>query len=157
METKRYLITDPCYLYPEYEKWNALMDDTILDDKRWTEVFNRNVQDDLIKRYGVEAVVASTGFGDWTNDMKTVDKTAVVEQSFFYADAGMVVIMEATPEIESEFSDVTMAIVEVTSDQPIHAEIQEDPDWSMVRIFAGNTLVAKSSEYTSPWDDDGWD
>ena len=82
------IITDPCYLMRD-EHWQHYCDMEFSKDPIGLDNYLRQYHN-----FG-EVIAADTGFGDWDNEVFTVDDSNTVLGEFT-ADAGMVCVMTAS-------------------------------------------------------------
>lgn len=139
---KTLIITDPCYLIKDSE-W----DDTCRycfrneEGKNQTKElvkFRKFIQELLrINSGDKKAVAGDTGFGDWCNE---------IDGQQFYADSGMVCVVEYTNKLkkyldkENILLPIGVAYVEV-DDNATYKIDTSNPNWSVVRIHSGNELI----------------
>lgn len=159
---KKYMITDPCYLYnteEENERWRTFGDSKRFGED-WLDAFERDILDDLKSQFDVPMVLGSTGFGDWSNTMFSESPHAKIVERSFAADTGQVMIVELTPEVEKAWmgDGFGRAIVEIDFDGEIELEIKEDPDWSVAYIYGDGEVLAHSmlTIRDFPEDDEEW-
>lgn len=126
----KYLVTDPCYIV-EDEMWDKLCDkaDELThhaQGNEWCEAFNELVENHLKELYGI-AYVASTGYGDWSNE---------IDGKSFVADAGMVTVVPADKipqKIYEDYNNRLGAIVEVADDAEVVLDTSNS-EWTVVKV-----------------------
>lgn len=104
MVKKQYIITDPCYILDDVTWDNACKE--VFDDKSdQYERFNSRITDELNKLAGTtDAQATDTGFGDWENLIHCSNDNKVLNEDF-YADSGMVCVVEYTDTIKKALAD----------------------------------------------------
>ena len=137
---KKVLVTDPCYLISDSD-WSNVCDYCFKkdgDEEKALEKFNQMITDLLRLNSGDEKAIADrTGFGDWTNS---------INDKMFYADSGMVCVVEDTEKLENYLTDkgidlpTGVAHLEVEDDAEYKINT-ENPNWSVVEITSGDELI----------------
>ena len=121
------IVTDPCYLILNKD-WDKLCNEYLTGgDKQYTnfasavESFLRDISGDKF------AVAGDTGFGDWSNE---------IDEQAFYADSGMVCVVEETEKLKEYLGGFKFGLgARLTVNQSATYEIdQSNPDWSIVRV-----------------------
>ena len=121
---KTIIVTDPCY---------------ILDDKTWDELGNKYGWDDeFVDKLGEKlreisgddkAVVGTTGFGDWENE---------IAGHSFYADSGLVCVVKETEALKDYLKELLplggAARLEVPEDAFYELNFM-NPHWTKVIIW----------------------
>lgn len=88
VEQDTLIITDPCYFIREESDWSLFCTDKCFKD----EMACQETLSDL--GFG-ECICASTGYGDWSNYIRTTNLKEEVVLGEFCADAGMVAVVTA--------------------------------------------------------------
>ena len=137
---KKVLVTDPCYLISDSD-WSNVCDYCFKkdgDEEKALEKFNQMITDLLRLNSGDEKAIADrTGFGDWTNS---------INDKMFYADSGMVCVVEDTEKLENYLLDkgidlpTGVAHLEVEDDAEYKINT-ENPNWSVVEIYSGGDVI----------------
>lgn len=137
---KKVLVTDPCYLISDSD-WSNVCDYCFKkdgDEEKALEKFNQMITDLLRLNSGDEKAIADrTGFGDWTNS---------INDKMFYADSGMVCVVEDTEKLENYLTDkgidlpTGVAHLEVEDDAEYKINT-ENPNWSVVEIYSGGDVI----------------
>ena len=139
--SKKYVITDPCYILPE-EDWRKCCDyadkTSKEDNNDWSEIFHTAVEMALTRFTNASSWADSTGFGDWTNALwgPNVNGTGA-----FFADSGSVCVCEYTDKVAEALGDLTekdgAAVFE--AEGPIEVEFdRSDSSWTIVNIEDAN-------------------
>ena len=137
--TKKYVITDPCYILPE-ETWSACCKkcEEQYGEEGWSEHFDGIVEEALKDFTQGQAFASSTLFGDWNNCLwgPNVNGTGA-----FFADAGMVSICEYTDAVKEALNGLEdkggAAVFE--AEGPIKVEFDtSNSDWLVVNIEDAN-------------------
>lgn len=162
--TKRFLVTDPCYL-TDNDTWHSFSEEAykIADyGENWSKAFN-----DAASRYfddldpDAQNLVGDTGFGDWGNAFRSTDESVSVTGRGFCADAGMFIILELTDKIEAYLASMIdeisydetyiqhglAQIINVTVDGPSIIKLTADftdSDWTVISISNHGQLLAQS-------------
>ena len=158
-----YIITDPCYLLSN-ETWKKIFDPLDLEDPDFFPKAIKGITDELNK-IGNCLGVAETGEGDWQNSISWSADYVKHIKSEFFADAGLVCVMEFYGDI-SEYKKYGAAIVE--SEIPLTCHMDEsNPRWTVVKLFDDHNHLALETESASSagygWDEEeeeeesGWD
>ena len=140
---KTVIVTDPCYLISDRE-WDGMCRCFFKDDdtEQGLKKFRALVQDLLKVISGDSYAVANdTGFGDWVNE---------IDGQKFYADSGMVCVVENTPKLQEylkkENISLPLGVAYVDVYKNASYEIDtSDPNWSVVKIL-DRSGVLKSLE-----------
>lgn len=144
---KKIIITDPCYIIKDSD-WSNACDYCFRNDgARKSEPENElNKFKDFITSLlqiasgDKNAIAENTGFGDWTNE---------IDGRMFYADSGMVCVVEDTDKLEEYFEKenihlpIGVAYVEVPSSATYEVDTS-DPNWSVVKIIDNDEVIMKS-------------
>lgn len=128
---KRMIITDPCYLISDRD-WIALCDACLVKKDDYNK-FLEMLADLLRVVSGDEkAILDSTGFGDWSNEIGNKD---------FYADSGLVCVVEHTDKLDKyldkenvDFRPDLLAEVEYEMENSRRIDTS-NPEWSVVRLM----------------------
>lgn len=141
---KKVLVTDPCYLISDKD-WSGVCDLCFKKDgeeDKALEKFNEMITELLRLNSGDKKATADrTGFGDWENS---------IGGKMFYADSGMVCVVEDTEKLEKYLTDEGMtlptgvAILEVEDDATYDIDT-ENPHWSVVKIYSGGRTIRSES------------
>ena len=103
------IITDPCYIVKDDDKWNAICDAIIKARPR-----GEGNAEILKETLGVDALIAETIYGDWGCTVYEED-CAIGE---FCADAGMVCVMseedvlKINPTFKEDYGDWCYTLIE---------------------------------------------
>lgn len=136
--SKRYVITDPCYILPE-DEWNKCLsyaDKTSKEDNvDWSEIFHTAVEMALTRFTNASSWAESTGFGDWSN---CLHGPYVHHTGSFCADSGMVCVCEYTKAVEERINDMTIdngcyALFDATGPLKVNFD-RSERDWTVVEI-----------------------
>lgn len=149
----KYLVTDPCYILSN-DDWREVCD---IADKAgdWTEAFNNACADKLREVSGDKrADACGTGYGDWSNRLFGMSGRATILCNDFYADSGMVCVVEVTDQLEKYLAnndhDMESLAAVVESDEPLEGVFDcENTSWTVVRLVTvnGHNPVAESEPY----------
>ena len=139
---KTLLVTDPCYLISDSEWSDACklcFSKEADDDTPQLKKFKNFIQDLLVVVSGDQKALAEdTGYGDWEN---------CIDGQSFYADSGMVCIVEETPKLTRYMQDNHLVeplggIAHIKVENETGREIDtSDPQWSVVKIKDGNRVI----------------
>ena len=145
----KYIITDPCYLVSDHKVWASYC--------RLIKCEVSNGDTFLSELLGTEVKAASTGYGDWSNDIACVKGRGHVISNRFCADAGLVCFCELTPEIYQHletagYGEGCCAIIE--AENPVCTFNEDNPDWTVITITDDNGAVYMSSEELEYDDED---
>ena len=137
------LVTDPCYLLD-------LLSTQQERDKLWDYVCNSihdydrdydgTDHEDATKRMsdvlGLNILrMSDTGFGDWSNTITSTSKHINVLVPEFYADAGMMCVVEINEKLENFLKDHDIGAI-FESDVPISVSVNnEDRGWYVLEIM----------------------
>lgn len=149
---KKFIITDPCYLVDSHEVWDSFCN--LIQDADLSEGETVTIEaEKMLSRYLDTPVrVASTGYGDWSNDIhgKNVIRTT------FFADAGLVCVVELTPIVDQMHKNIfgyrisdNQAGVAVIEAEGL-AEVRFDtsnPHWTVITITDTYGNVYRSTTY----------
>ena len=137
---KKLLVTDPCYLISD-DDWSNVCNACFKEDgdeEKALNKFNEMITELLKLNSGDKKAIADrTGFGDWMNS---------IDDKMFYADSGMVCVVEDTEKLRNYLLDKGMdlptgvAHLEVEDDAEYKINT-EDPTWSVVEIYSGDKLI----------------
>lgn len=142
-----YIVTDPCYILPS-EIWDKCCEvfNKGLSGKEESDAFDEAVAKALTEYTGSKSYASTTGDGDWSNYLFG----AGVQNSDFFADAGMVCVCRLTPKIEQHLIEkygkerTFIGIAIFTASESISVNMdQSNPNWTVVRItdnLTGETL-----------------
>ena len=142
---KKFIITDPCYLVPDPEIWDCFCH--IIQDTDMAEA------EKFLTQYLATSVrVASTGYGDWSNDIHGKN----VISSTFFADASLVCVVELTPLVDKMHETIFgchisgksagVAIIEAEG----LAEVKFDdsnPHWTVITITDTDGNIYRSTTF----------
>jgi hypothetical protein len=147
----KYIITDPCYVLSD-EVWDNICSQCE-DDDFSNGKFDTLCTEALNKLAGTtNAVACSTGIGDWTNCIQCSNDDKVIEEEFF-ADSGMVCVVEYNEAIQNVFKNGIIsrggvALIETEGEVIIEMDTSHE-DWTIVYI------EDDEDEFNSmPYDDD---
>lgn len=142
----KYLVTDPCYLLD-------LLSTQEERDKLWDYVCNsihdwekdcdltdhKNACTRMSDVLGLNILrISDTGFGDWSNTIKSNSEHINVLIPEFYADAGMMCVVEINEKLENFLKDHDIGAI-FESDVPISVSVNdEDRGWYVLEIMDEN-------------------
>lgn len=139
----RYLVTDPCYLLGLDSKnkdriWNICINDMYNSDnsdKYEERTDYTGVQKILSEELGVNVLrVSDTGYGDWTNSISSTSDHIKIIKNDFYADAGMMCVVEINDKLENFLKDNNIGAI-FESDIPVSVHVDDTySDWYVLRI-----------------------
>lgn len=144
---KTVIVTDPCYIIKDGE-WDdackyCFKDNTGVEGNKEFDNFKDFIQNLLRTVSGDQLAVADeTGFGDWVNE---------IGGQKFYADSGMVCVVELTDKLKNYMADnginLPMGVAYIDVDSSATYEIDtSDRDWSVVKIKSrGETIKSLES------------
>lgn len=137
---KKILVTDPCYLISD-DDWSNICNmcfNRELEEDKALNKFNEMITELLKLNSGDKKAIADrTGFGDWVNS---------IDGKMFYADSGMVCVVEDTEKLRNYLLDKGMDLPTGVA----HLEVEDDaeysintknPRWSVVEIDTGDTIL----------------
>ena len=144
---KTVIVTDPCYIIKDGEWDDACKycskDNTGVEGNKEFDNFKDFIQNLLRTVSGDQLAVADeTGFGDWVNE---------IGGQKFYADSGMVCVVELTDKLKNYMADnginLPMGVAYIDVDSSATYEIDtSDRDWSVVKIKSrGETIKSLES------------
>ena len=166
----KYIITDPCYIISDQvwsECCNEAFDKPLNDSQDKYEKFDQLVTNELNKLAGTtNAKAGRTGFGDWSNCMHSSNDDKII-QSDFFADSGMVCIVEYNDAIKAalEANDNShlvnedvggAALIETEGNVEITINT-ENPDWTVVEIEDDNDAFGSCLPYEDEEDEESYD
>lgn len=133
----KYLVTDPCYLL-------HMLDSEEERDDLWSYVCNADFmrysdQKDVSKRMsdvlGVNILrISDTGYGDWSNRIRSFSKHIKVLSPEFYADAGMMCVVEINEKLENYLKEHDIGAI-FESDEPIAVDVDySNRSWYVLKI-----------------------
>lgn len=136
---KKLLVTDPCYLINESD-WSGMCDACFGKDEgdEGFKKFKSQVQELLRVISGDQKSVADdTGIGDWVNN---------IDGQMFYADSGMVCVVEDTEKLHQYLDKyriiLPLGVARVTvEDDAMYKIDTHDPNWSVVEILDSKKLL----------------
>ena len=151
--TKKYVITDPCYILTN-EEWKDACQ--YVDD--WDK-FENEIALKLTNLTGESAEVADTKVGDWSNELKKnfrdMDDCKLV-QPYFAADSGMVCGCLYNDEVAKRLKDGNSdcyAIIEVDSNSQVDIIMDKDSEATIVRVEVDHCEVFTSRDESEDEDD----
>ena len=138
-----YLVTDPCYLVDLDPKnkdriWNLCIDDMFNSDNsdKYEDGTNyTDVQKILSEELGINVLrVSDTGYGDWANSISSTSEHIKIIKNTFFADAGMMCVVEINDKLENFFKDNNIGAI-FESDIPVSVHVDDTySDWYVLRI-----------------------
>lgn len=142
---KKFIITDPCYLVPDPEILDGFWDIIQFIDMTEAEKY-------LSQYLGTPVRIASTGYGDWSNEISGKN---VIKPNFF-SDSGLVCVLELTSLVDSmhyskykyRISDHPCGVAVIEAEGL--AEVRFDtsnPKWTVVNITDTEDNVYRTSTY----------
>lgn len=151
----KYLVTDPCYLLALDSKnrdriWNLCMNDIYDSDQNHTYYDRTNytgVQKILSEELGINVLLVSdTGYGDWSNSISSASDHIKIIKNEFYADAGMMCVVEINEKLENYLKDNSIGAI-FESDIPVSVYVDDsDSNWYVLKITDENGFCRVSSE-----------
>lgn len=138
----KYIITDPCYILPN-TTWSDICDQCESNDF-YNGKFDRLCTEALNELAGTtNAVASTTGYGDWSNSMHCSNDDKII-QSDFFADSGMVCVVEYNDKIQQALKDNKneklvdedkggAALIETEGEVKITMDTR-DSEWTVVEI-----------------------
>lgn len=164
--SKQYIITDPCYILSD-TVWQNICK-SCKDDDYYNGTFDNKVTEELNKLANTTTAKASTtGFGDWDNCIHSDNPTeANIIQPDFFADSGMVCVVEYNDNIKQALKDKDndhltdedkggAAVIEIQDDSDIDIEMDtSDTNWTQVKISTPNENFWSMYPYDSDDDDE---
>jgi hypothetical protein len=141
----KYLVTDPCYLLDldpvnRDSIWHNCMNDMYNGDTGSDKYEDRTnytgVQKILSEALGVNILrVSDTGYGDWSNTLLSGSKHIKVIKPDFFADAGMMCVVEVNEKLENFLKENDIGAI-FESDVPISVSVNdEDRGWYVLKIM----------------------
>lgn len=139
---KKVIVADPCYIISDKE-WDGacrycFKSKTDDDQDEELQNFENFIQNLLRTISGDDKAVAdSTGFGDWSNQ---------IDGQTFYADSGMVCVVEDTDKLEKYLNKndielpIGVAYVNIEDDATYQIDTS-NPNWSVVKIKSRNKEI----------------
>lgn len=159
----KYLVTDPCYLL-------HMLDSAEEQDNLWSFVCGKDFmkdsdQKDASKRMsdvlGVNILrISDTGYGDWSNSITSCSKHIKVLSPEFYADAGMMCVVEINEKLENYLKEHDIGAI-FESDEPIAVDVDcSDRSWYVLKITDLNGrydyAASEESEEDDLFDEEYW-
>lgn len=163
--SKRYIITDPCYVLPE-NIWSEIGEkvyhfndsnrENIERDYNQENIDFTNYCTEALQEFSgdYKAIASRTGFGDWSNNLHGED----VIKADFFADSGMVCAVELTDTIKEAIARSNeslpeeswyrgMAILETDKDVSFEMDTS-NPEWTIVLVKdkATGFIIARTSD-----------
>ena len=165
----KYLITDPCYLLDLDSKnkdriWNLCIND-MYDSDHHDKYDDRTdytgVQKILSEELGINVLrVSDTGYGDWSNSISSSSEHIKIIKNEFYADAGMMCVVEINDKLENFLKDNSIGAI-FESDIPVSVHVDDSySDWFILRIADENDcyeLVSSEGDEMNDYEDDEYD
>lgn len=134
--TKKYVITDPCYILTN-EEWKNVYQ--YADDQN---KFENEIALKLTNLTGEPAEAVYTDVGGWTNELKknfnNINDCKLI-QPYFIADSGMVCSCLYNDEVIRRLEGVNLlyyAIIEVNSNSQVNILIDRSEEATNVRVEA---------------------
>lgn len=164
--SKQYIITDPCYILSD-TVWSNICE-SCNDEDFYNGTFDNKVTEELNKLANTTTAKASTtGFGDWQNSIHSDNPTEsnIIQQDFF-ADAGMVCVVEYNDNIKQALKDKNndsltdddrggIAVIEIQDDSNIDIEMDtSNENWTQVKISTPNENFWSDYPYDDEDDDE---
>lgn len=150
--TKKFIITDPCYLVASQGVWRHFCD-TIGDaDLSEGEAVTIEAEKILSQYLETPVRVASTGYGDWSNEISGKNVIA----STFFADAGLVCVAELTPLVDQKheamfgyrISDKPCGVAVIEAEGLAEVKFDDsNPEWTLITITDTDGNVYRSATY----------
>ena len=142
----KYLVTDPCYLLDllkTQEERDKLWDYVCNSIHDWEKDYDGTDHKDACTRMsdvlGLNILrISDTGFGDWSNTLKSNSEHIDVLIPEFYADAGMMCVVEINEKLENFLKEHDIGAI-FESDIPIAVNVDnDDSQWYVLRIMDEN-------------------
>lgn len=166
--TKQYVITDPCYIIDD-NTWSNVCNECFDDSPEQYENFNKRITQELNKLAGTtNAIAVETGFGDWSNSIHATNGHKVL-QSDFFADSGMVCVVEYNDKTKQAFVEQNneklierggCALIETEGDVIIKADTS-DKNWTIIEIdddethfYSDDHIYCDDEDYDDEWIED---
>lgn len=139
----KYLVTDPCYLLdllPTQKEKDKLWDYVCNSIHDWEKDYDGTDHKDASVRMsdvlGVNVLrISDTGFGDWSNTLKSTSEHINVLIPEFYADAGMMCVVEINEKLENFLKENDIGAI-FESDVPIAVNVDDDDNqWYVLKIM----------------------
>lgn len=151
--SKKYVITDPCYILPD-DVWSECCNKAGDNDEGWSERFYQHVTSALTEFVGTTAYAESTGYGDWQNSI--VCGPYITGQ--FFADSGSVCVCEYTDKVREALDGLEDKGGAAVFEAEGRIEVQFDTkvsDWTVVHISdEANTEWITESAYPDDEDEE---
>lgn len=138
----KYIITDPCYILNDIV-WDNACKECFDDSPEQYANFDKRITQELNKLANTNNALASgTGYGDWNNEIYSSNGRKVL-QSEFFADSGMVCVVEYNEFIQKalEEKDNTRlierggcALIETVGRVSVKMDMS-NKDWTVVEIY----------------------
>lgn len=156
----KYLVTDPCYLLDLDREnsdriWHKCLNDMYSLDSsaRYSSQSDyEGTQKILSEELGINVLkVSDTGFGDWSNTLTSNSKHINIIKEDFYADAGMMCVVEINEKLENFLKDHDIGAI-FEADCNISVDVDDnDSQWYVLKITDENGWnVLASSEQSNP-------
>lgn len=142
----KYLITDPCYLLDllstQQERdnlWSYVCESIHDYDKNYDRTDHEDASKRMSDVLGLNILrMSDTGFGDWSNTITSTSKHINVLVPEFYADAGMMCVVEINEKLENFLKDHDIGAI-FESDCDISVDVDdEDRGWYVLKIMNEN-------------------
>lgn len=155
----KYLVTDPCYLLgllgSEEERddiWSVVCDADFMEYSDQKDVTKR--MSDVL---GVNILrISDTGYGDWSNSIRSFSKHIKVLSPEFYADAGMMCVVEINEKLENYLKDHSIGAI-FESDEPIAVDVDcSNRGWYVLKITDINGWYDYAASEDPEEDEEDW-
>lgn len=155
--TKKFIITDPCYLVASQGVWESFCN--LIQDADLSEGEAVTIEaEKMLSQYLETPVrVASTGYGDWSNDIHGKN----VISSTLFADAGLVCVVELTPLVDQmheaifgyRISDKPAGVAVIEAEGLAEVKFDDsNPHWTVITITDTDGNVYRSTTYEEHFD-----
>ena len=139
----KFIVTDPCYLLDllktqeERDKlWDYVCNSIHDYDRDYDGTDHKDACTRMSDVLGLNILrISDTGFGDWSNTLTSCSKHINVLVPEFYADAGMMCVVEVNEKLENFLKDHDIGAI-FESDVPISVSVNdEDRSWYVLKIM----------------------
>jgi hypothetical protein len=161
----KYLITDPCYLLDllstQKERdnlWSYVCESIHDYDRDYDGTDHKDACTRMSDVLGLNILrISDTGFGDWSNTITSTSKHINVLIPEFYADAGMMCVVEINEKLENFLKEHDIGAI-FESDVPISVSVNdEERGWYVLEIMdekGWNKLAESQPPYEEDEDEE---
>jgi len=129
------IVTDPCYINSEDEEFY----ENVLEE------FENGDKPKTLLSISRQAIISGTGFGDWGNQIYSVNSLFKIESDSFGADSGMVVVLL----VNDDFDNSDGAVIDIDPSVDIEAITFKinafNENWIVVEVYYKDELVLQST------------